>query len=69
MASIQISSLPGMGTTFTIMLPVTDGGRRNRSPSPCPTSGRRKGETILVVEDEDELREATKRIFARTDTT
>jgi PAS domain S-box-containing protein len=62
-ADIQISSRPGNGTAFTIVLPVTDeavadaGGR-------APVSWEPRGETVLVVEDEYELREVTKRIFA-----
>jgi PAS domain S-box-containing protein len=62
-ASIQISSLPGMGTTFTIMLPVTDEAAASAA-EPAVFDWEPHGETILVVEDEDELREATKRIFA-----
>jgi hypothetical protein len=62
-ASIQISSLPGMGTTFTIMLPVTDEAAASAA-EPAHFDWEPHGETILVVEDEDELREATKRIFA-----
>ena len=62
-ASIQISSLPGMGTTFTIMLPVTDEAAATAA-EPARFDWEPHGETILVVEDDDELREATKRIFA-----
>jgi two-component system, cell cycle sensor histidine kinase and response regulator CckA len=62
-ASIQISSQPGMGTTFTIMLPVTDEAAASAG-EPAPFDWEPHGETILVVEDEDDLREATKRIFA-----
>ena len=61
---IEIYSEPGVGTTFTIILPVTaecHAPMTNRRP----TSGRPKGETILVVEDEDALREVTRRIFTR----
>jgi signal transduction histidine kinase len=61
---IQIYSKPGTGTTFSIMLPVT---AEAAVPTPEPVLYRRvpKGETVLVVEDEDALREVTKRIFAR----
>ena len=62
-ASIQISSQPGMGTTFTIMLPITDEAVASAG-EPAHVDWEPHGETILVVEDEDELREATKRIFA-----
>jgi two-component system cell cycle sensor histidine kinase/response regulator CckA len=61
---IKIYSEPGAGTTFSIMLPVTaeaaiavpEQARYQRSP---------KGETILVVEDEEALRDVARRIFAR----
>jgi signal transduction histidine kinase/CheY-like chemotaxis protein len=62
-ADIQISSRPGNGTTFTIVLPVTDEAAASAGP-PAPARWVPHGETILVVEDEDELREVTKRIFA-----
>jgi PAS domain S-box-containing protein len=62
-ASIQISSQPGMGTTFTIMLPVT-GEAAAPERELAYFDWEPHGETILLVEDDDELREATKRIFA-----
>jgi hypothetical protein len=61
-ASIQISSQPG-GTTFTIMLPVTDEAAAP-AREPAPFDWEPHGETILLVEDQDDLREATNRIFA-----
>ena len=60
---IRIYSEPGAGTTFTITLPVT-----TQEPTPvpklAPDERDPKGETVLVVEDEDALREVTRRIFA-----
>lgn len=61
---IQIYSELGAGTTIIIMLPITteeaeppsEPARYQRSP---------KGETVLVVEDEQALREVTKRILTR----
>jgi two-component system cell cycle sensor histidine kinase/response regulator CckA len=61
---IQIFSKPGIGTTFTVLLPVTDEvavpveevASYPRSPN---------GETVLLVEDEDALREVTRRILVR----
>jgi two-component system cell cycle sensor histidine kinase/response regulator CckA len=61
-ASIQISSQPG-GTTFTIVLPVTDEATAP-AREPAPFDWEPHGETILLVEDQDELREVTNRIFA-----
>jgi two-component system cell cycle sensor histidine kinase/response regulator CckA len=61
---IRIYSEPGTGTTFSITLPVTD---QAAVPVPEPASYHRtpKGETILVVEDAEALREVTERIFTR----
>jgi CheY-like chemotaxis protein len=63
--NIHVYSEPGIGTTFTITLPVTaeqaavpvvDLVLYQRAP---------KGETVLVVEDEEALREVARRIFTR----
>jgi signal transduction histidine kinase/CheY-like chemotaxis protein len=61
---IQIFSEPGTGTTFTITLPVTE---QALVPLTAPVLYQRvpKGETVLVVEDEEALRLVTQRIFAR----
>jgi signal transduction histidine kinase len=63
-AQIQIYSEPGAGTTFTITLPITE---EPAAPivEPAPYQRVPKGETVLVVEDEEALREVTRRIFAR----
>ncbi|MFI5008760.1 MAG: ATP-binding protein [Solirubrobacterales bacterium] len=58
----QIYSKPDIGTTFTALLPVTD---RVSSPAePQTDSPVPRGEaTILLVEDEQALREVTRRIL------
>jgi signal transduction histidine kinase/CheY-like chemotaxis protein len=61
---IQIYSEPGAGTTFSIMLPVTAEAAIAVAEH-VPYQRSPKGETILVVEDEDALREVARRIFAR----
>jgi signal transduction histidine kinase/CheY-like chemotaxis protein len=63
---IKIYSHPGMGTTFSIMLPVTaEAAGPLPGPAPGPEQRRPTGETVLVVEDEAALREVTRRIFTR----
>jgi signal transduction histidine kinase len=62
--NIRIYSEPGTGTTFTITLPVT-AEAAIRVVEPVPYQRTPKGETVLVVEDEDALREVTRRIFTR----
>jgi PAS domain S-box-containing protein len=62
--SAQIYSEPGIGTTFTALLPASEG-----APAPVEhaVAAARSygGETVLTVEDEDALREVTRRILAR----
>lgn len=62
--SAQIYSEPGLGTTFTALLPASDVDPMPEEPEvvSTPTRG---GETVLVVDDEDALREVTRRILAR----
>jgi len=58
----QIYSEPGVGTTFTVLLPAT--GQPASPAEPAPDSSVRRGEeTILLVEDEPALREVTRRIL------
>ncbi|HYQ65299.1 ATP-binding protein [Actinophytocola sp.] len=62
--SIGIYSEPGAGTTFTITLPATVEAATPVVES-VPYQRVPKGETVLVVEDEEALREVTRRIFTR----
>ena len=63
---IKIYSEPGAGTTFSIMLPVTaEAATASPPPGPVPHQRTPSGETVLVVEDEEALREVTERIFSR----
>jgi two-component system cell cycle sensor histidine kinase/response regulator CckA len=63
--AITINSQPGVGTTFTILIPVTD-ERPEPVMKPAAYERTPRGETVLVVEDEQALREVTKRIFTRS---
>jgi PAS domain S-box-containing protein len=62
---VQITSEPGVGTTFTVLLPVTDEVPIEMEelvvglPSGC-------GETVLVVEDEPAIGEVARRILRRS---
>jgi PAS domain S-box-containing protein len=61
---ITIESAAGCGTTVRVLLPGTD----QTVPGPPPAAKRPptgNGETILVVEDEDGVREITSRILTR----
>jgi len=62
--TIRIYSEPGAGTTFTVTLPVTAEAAIPIAES-VPYQRAPTGETVLIVEDEEALREVTRRIFAR----
>jgi hypothetical protein len=62
--TITIQTQPGTGTTFTMLVPVTD-----EIATPIAEVARYQhtptGETVLIVDDQDALREVTDRIFTR----
>ena len=61
---VQIYSEPGLGTTFTILLPETSRPATEEAPAPPAAQGG-AGQTVLVVEDEAAMREVTHRILTR----
>ncbi len=61
---VRIYSEPGLGTSFTALLPVTEQDMALATPPPAePPRGH--GQTVLVVEDEPAMREVTRRILDR----
>jgi PAS domain S-box-containing protein len=61
---VRIQSEPGRGTTFTVLLPGTTQESTEAAQAP-PTRRAPYGLTALVVEDEDALREVTRRLLTR----
>jgi len=60
---VRLESLVGRGTTITILLPATE---EPLAPADDPPPARSHvGDTVLVVEDEDALREVARRMFTR----
>jgi signal transduction histidine kinase/ActR/RegA family two-component response regulator len=59
--NVQIYSEPGLGTTFTVLLPATDAPMPELDDRREPRRGH--GETILVVEDEAAMLEVTRRLL------
>ncbi|MFC7529821.1 PAS domain S-box protein [Actinoplanes sp. GCM10030250] len=63
--TVQIYSETGIGTTFTILLPATEVQAQEAAPEESVAGLTGHGATVLVVEDEDALREVTCRILHR----
>jgi PAS domain S-box-containing protein len=63
----QVYSEPGLGTTFTALLPATTTAGAPVTPvtRPAVTPAAGSGEAILLIEDEKSLSELTRRILAR----
>jgi PAS domain S-box-containing protein len=63
--SVQIYSEPGLGTTFTVLLPATQETvtLAEHVPAPAEAEQRGNGESILLVEDEESLRQLAHRIL------
>src|SRR4051812_40247002 len=61
--AVGLTSEPGLGTTVTVLLPVGAAAEPIQpEPEPVVTAGH--GETLLVVEDEDALRDVAGRILS-----
>ena len=62
---IEVSSEPGGGAIFNIYLPISNGPAKEPQLSQAPASGasHRGSETILLVEDDQTVREVTRRML------
>ena len=60
----QFHSEPGVGTTFTALFPAVERTLMRETPAPVDAPPRAV-ETILLVEDEEALLEATRRLLVR----
>jgi hypothetical protein len=63
--TVRIYSEPGIGTTFTAMFPTTEAIAVSPEPTAAAAAQSAGGETVLVVEDEEAMREVTRRILSR----
>ncbi|MEW6252635.1 MAG: PAS domain S-box protein [Planctomycetota bacterium] len=61
--AITVASAAGVGTTFRVLFPATDG-------RPAPVTGERhvpilrRGATVLVIDDEEEIRDVVEAVLA-----
>jgi PAS domain S-box-containing protein len=63
--NIEVYSEPGLGTRVSVLLPATDQAATAETVTPdAPRAG--AGETVLVVEDSDDLREIVDRILTQS---
>jgi len=62
--NIWLYSEPGKGTTFKVYLPAVDAAVEEPGKPLAPAARKSAGETILVVEDDDQLRRLTHRALA-----
>jgi signal transduction histidine kinase len=62
---IAVDSAPGRGATFEIYLPRVEPAGQPWLPPTEAHASRGRGETILLVEDNDQLREAATRILTK----
>ncbi len=62
---IWIYSEPGTGTTFKIYLPLVELEEQVERPSVVPELRTQGTETVLVVEDDEQLRNLVSRVLAR----
>ena len=60
---IWVYSEVGRGTTFKIYLPRVEGAPVAVRPSVAPAASLRGAETILIVEDQEEVRKLTRRVL------
>ena len=62
--TVKIYSEPGHGTSVKVYLPRFSGDGVSTAPTAAPAAAQPKGsETILVVEDEDDVRELACRVL------
>ena len=63
---IRVYSAVGRGTTFKVYLPVADGlAAEAAAPAPVPLEDLRGGDTVLLVEDEEQVRQVAARALRR----
>lgn len=60
---VWVYSEPGQGTTFKIYLPRVEAAAEPPAPKPTPPASLRGSETVLLAEDEEAVRNLTRRVL------
>jgi two-component system cell cycle sensor histidine kinase/response regulator CckA len=60
---IWVDTTPGQGSTFTVVLPASDGVDQPAATMAAPAVSSGGSETILLVEDEDTVRRLARRLL------
>lgn len=63
--SIWVYSEPGRGTTFKVYLPCSEEPPSRAADEPAPSAGLKGSETVLLVEDDQQVRALTMNILRR----
>ncbi|MDH0866494.1 ATP-binding protein [Mitsuaria sp. GD03876] len=61
--AIEVDSAPGRGTTVTMTFPVDDAKAAGHAET-VPSDGLRAGQVVLLVDDNDDVREASAQLLA-----
>jgi CheY-like chemotaxis protein len=63
--AILVESAPGMGSTFSVLLPATDLRQSSRAPPPSPLPSTATPCRLLVIDDEPLVRAHVRRLLER----
>jgi signal transduction histidine kinase len=63
---VSVDSAPGAGATFTLHFPWAEGGVERAAAEPASDGPLRGSDTVLLVEDEDQVRATVRSILRRS---